>query len=297
MADANEYEKRRAAFGRKTFAERQRTHDEIAAANCEALAARVELGRDYLAHHPDGIAVPHDRAVAVVELVEETRAAREEAMALSDGRSADIDNGALQFPVLGHEFLVDGAVIALATQPLLLAPVVRYFGMMPILFNAFVTRAHQVELKENSPHRFHVDPEDTISFKLFVHLTDVDRDCGPLHALPADLTQKVLDAVDYRGVTMLDDTAVADLVGWDAVVDVTGPAGTVALADTTRCLHFGGRPRAAGKPVREMVVIQYLLPTSVIFVGEGADHPRRYLTQLEPSGDAARDALVGAVHT
>ena len=33
-----------------------------------------------------------------------------------------------------------------------------------------------------------------------MHLTDVDEDCGPLHALPADLTAKVLDAVDYRGI-------------------------------------------------------------------------------------------------
>ncbi|HVM55340.1 MAG TPA: hypothetical protein VM262_19300 [Acidimicrobiales bacterium] len=297
MAETTDYEARRSAFGRKSFAERQQTHDEIAAAKREAMAARVELGRTYLAQHGNGITVPHDRAVAVVELVEETRAARDEAVALLDGRTAGIDNGALQFPVLGHEFAADGPVIGLATQPLLLAPVVRYFGMMPILFNAFVTRAHQEELKENSPHRFHLDPEDTISFKLFVHLTDVDEDCGPFHALPADRTQTVLDAVDYRGVTMLDDAAVADLVGWDAVVAVTGPAGTVALADTTRCLHFGGRPRAAGKPVREMVVIQYLLPTSVILVGEHADSPRRFMSQLEPTGDDAWDALLGATHT
>jgi hypothetical protein len=43
-------------------------------------------------------------------------------------------------------------------------------------------------------------------------------------------------------------------VGWDSVVQVTGPPGAVALADTTRCLHFGGRPRAEGKPVRDMLV-------------------------------------------
>jgi hypothetical protein len=297
VAEVTEYEQRRAAFGSKTFAERQRTHDDIATAKRAATAARADLAGDYLERHPAGVEVPHERAVAVVELVEETRAAREEALALSAGRSTDLDNGALQFPVLGSEFAADGPVLALATEPLLFAPVVRYFGMIPILFNAFVTRAHQVELKERSPHRFHLDPEDTISFKLFIHLTNVDADCGPLHALPADLTQQVLDAVDYRGVTMLDDDTVAGLVGWDAVVAVTGPAGTVGLADTTRCLHFGGRPRAAGKPVREMVVIQYLLPTSVLLAGEDAHDPRRFMPQLEPTGDPTWDALLGAVHT
>jgi hypothetical protein len=89
---------------------------------------------------------------------------------------------------------------------------------------------------------------------VFLHLTDVDEGCGPLHALPASLSATVLEAVDYRGVTYVDDERIAALVGWDSVVQVTGPPGTVALAYTTRCLHFGGRPRAEGKPVRDMLV-------------------------------------------
>ena len=87
--------------------------------------------------------------------------------------------------MLAHHFPADGAAIALGTAPLVLAPVVRYLGMMPILFNMFVTRAHTNELLPDTAHRFHLDPEDTRSFKVFVHLTDVDEDFGPFHALPA----------------------------------------------------------------------------------------------------------------
>ena len=76
-------------------------------------------------------------------------------------------------------------------------------------------------------------------------------------------------------------------------MQVLGPAGTVALADTTRCLHFGGRPRAAGKPVREMIVYQYLLPTSSLLNPDGDEPPRRFLPQLEATGDDERDALLG----
>lgn len=293
MTGDGDYRARRAAFGTKSFGERQQSHHEIAARKADALAARADLGRAYVERHGNGIVVPNDRGVGVVDLVDETAAAREEALALAAGRTARINNGALEFPVLGHEFAAGGPVIALATQPLLLAPVVAYFGMMPILFNAFVTRANQIEMQANSAHNFHLDPEDTVSFKLFVHLTDVDADCGPLHVLPADLTQKVLDAVDYRGVTMLDDAQVAEVVGRDEIVAVTGPAGTVALADTTRCLHFGGRPRAAGKPVREMIVVHYLLPTSVLFA-EHNENPRRFMTQLDPTGAPEWDALLGA---
>jgi hypothetical protein len=154
----------------------------------------------------------------------------------------------------------------------------------------FVTRAHTNELLPYTAHRFHLDPEDTHSFKVFLHLTDVDEGCGPLHALPASLSATVLEAVDYRGVTYVDDERIAALVGWDSVVQVTGPPGTVALADTTRCLHFGGRPRAEGKPVRDMLVYQYLLPTSTLLEDE---HARHFFPQLPFTGDDTWDALTG----
>jgi hypothetical protein len=237
--------------------------------------------------------VPFERAVARVELVAETAAARAEAIRLNGGRETGVNNVALEFPVLGHKFAADGPVIALGTEPLLLAPVVRYFGMVPILFNVFVTRAHQHEVIAHSPHQFHVDPEDTISFKLFVHLTDVDAECGPFHALPASLSRQVFDDVDYRGVASVEDARVDELVGFDKVFQLLGPAGTVGMADTTRCLHFGARPRAEGKPLREMIVYHYLLPTSITFGDDGVS-PRHFLKQLEPTGEPVWDALLGA---
>jgi hypothetical protein len=280
-----------------TIADRVATHDELAAARAEAIDARRELARSYLAANRPTITVEQDRAVALASLIDETRDARDEASALAAGRKASVDNRALEFPVLGHEFAADGPVVRFGTDPLVLAPVVEYCGMVPILFNLFVTRAHQQELVVDSAHRFHIDPEDVRSFKVFVHLTDVDEDCGPFHALPAALSTKVMDEVAYAGISYLDDDRVAELVGWDNVVQAIGPAGTVAFADTTRCLHFGGRPRAEGKPVREMVVYQYLLPTSILFTGDKAHAARDFLHQLEPSGDDVWDALIGATHT
>jgi len=178
-----------------------------------------------------------------------------------------------------------------------LVPIIRYCGMLPVLFNFFVTRAYQDAIKEQSAHHFHLDPEDTISFKVFVQLTDVDDACGPFHALPAKLTRDVLEAVGYSGITFLTDERIEALVGWDSVVKLTGPAGTVGLVDTTRCLHFGGRPRKPGKPVRDQLVFQYLLPTSLLFPVDGdAKHPR-FLPQFDATGDAHWDALIGARFT
>ena len=285
------------AYRTASWSHRIAMHNAIARHKSATIAARRELGRRYLAHHVGGIVVPFERAALAVELEAETRAAREQATARAVGRASQHESASLQYPVLGHDFPADSDVVRLALSPLFLVPITRYCGMLPVLFNLFVTRAYQPELNRNSAHHFHMDPEDIISFKVFIHLTDVDGDCGPLHVLPAHLTEKVLKAVDYRGVGYIADERVDELVGLNNAIRFVGRAGTVALADTTRCLHFGGRPRAADKPVRDMLVYQYLLPTSLLFPIDGDAKNPRFLPQLEPTGNEMWDALIGATLT
>ena len=272
-------------------------HHRIAACKADVIAKRVELGHRYLDAYPGGIDVPYERGCGKVSLIEETRAARVEALAISRGHAGQHDNGSLKYIGLPPDFAANSEAIRLATSPLFLAPIVRYCGMLPVFFNFFVTRAYQETMKDESPHHFHLDPEDIISFKVFIQLTDVDDDCGPFHALPANLTRDVLRAVNYSGITFLTDERITELVGWDSVMKLSGPAGTVGLADTTRCLHFGGRPRKEGKPIRDQLVFQYLLPTSLLFPIDGDMKHPRFLPQLEPNGDEHWDALIGARFT
>ena len=287
---------RTGAFRKASWTERQAMHEAIAAHKAVAMDARRELGRRYLDEHDGACAIPPG-AVTFLDLATETAGARKEAIALAYGHAAQASNGALEFPVLAQDFAADSEGVRFGTSPLILAPIVRYFGMMPVLFNMFVTRAATTELLENSAHLFHLDPEDVISLKVFVHLTDVDDDCGPFHCLPADRSQQILAAVGYRGIHRLTDQEVGRMVGWDSVVKVVGPAGTVAFADTTRCLHFGGRPRAPGKPLRDMLVYQYLLPTSLLFpIDDDGKHPR-FFPQLAPTDDPTWNALIGATLT
>jgi hypothetical protein len=291
------HDQRTHAFRNATWPEREAMHKAIAAHKSDAIAKRKELGRRLLEAHPDSIVLPFDRAAMQVSLAEETRAAREEALPFTKDKASKLDRGSLAYLALAHDFAADSAVIRLASSPLFIAPIARYCGMLPVLFNLFVTRAHQAQHDSNSAHNFHLDPEDVISFKVFIHLTEVDEDCGPFHALPAEYTRKVLHDVGYQGIRFITDEKVKELVGWDKVFRLIGPPGTVGLADTTRCLHFGGRPRKEGKPIRDMLVFQYLLPTSLLFPIDGdAKHPR-FLPQLEPTGDPHWDALIGATLT
>ena len=177
----------------------------------------------------------------------------------------------------------------------MLGPVIRYLGLLPILFNIFVTRAGAAEFLDGSTHQFHLDPEDATTVKVFIHLSDVDPDCGPFHALPADLSARTLEATGY-GRGRLADEAVAAVVGPGAAVPSLGPAGFATWCDTTRCLHFGGRPRAGGKPPRDMLLLHYLSPTSNWYPlpGEAAEPPNR-MSRLQPkAGDDAWNAFIGA---
>lgn len=288
---------RRAAFLAADWRERQAIHRAVARRKAQALEARRTLGRRYLERHPEGPTVPWDSGVLRLDLAEATRDAREEALALAAGREAQATNRSLEFTVLGRDFPAESAAAQLATSPLLLVPMVRYFGMLPVLFNVFVARAHTSEFIPSSSHMFHIDPEDVVSHKAFIHLTDVDADAGPLHVLPADRTGRVLEAVGYRGIDRVSDDTVARLAGPDAVLRFTGPPGTVTLADSSRCLHFGGRPRRPDKPMRYTLVFQYLLPTSFLFPIDGDCLPPRHLPNLLPRGDEHWDALIGARHT
>jgi hypothetical protein len=290
-------EERMRVYRHATWPEREAMHDAIAAYKANAIAKRTELGKRYLASYSSDVDVPYERAVTTLDMIDATRTVRDEAIAVAKGRASQHDSGSLQYPALAHDFAADSEAIRFATSPRVLAPIVRYCGMLPVLFNFFVARAYQDTLNAESAHHFHMDPEDTISFKVFVQLTDVDDDCGPFHALPANLTRDVLRAVGYSGITFLTDERIEALVGWDSIAKLTGPAGTVGFVDTTRCLHFGGRPRKAGKPVRDQLVFQYLLPTSLLFPIDGdAKHPR-FLPQLDPTGDEHWDALIGARFT
>ena len=293
---------RRDAFVAANWSERMAIHERVAARKADAMEARRELGRQYLEQHSESsavplAAVPWETAHARLDLPAETLAVREEATRLTEGRAAQANNRALEFPVLGKDFPPDAEGVRLATSPLILVPLVRYFGMLPVFFNMFVTRAHTTEFLANSAHMFHLDPEDVVSHKAFIHMTDVDDDSGPLHVLNADATQKVLNAVNYRAIDRVSDAQVDDLVGWRAVNKFCGPAGTLVLADSTRCLHFGGRPRQPGKPVRYMLVFQYLLPTSYLFPLDGDFDDPRHLPNLTPTGDDHWDALIGARFT
>jgi hypothetical protein len=274
-------------------ATRVRFHHAVREEKRDAIAERERLGARF--EGADTInKIAGIGAIDISQTPEYAAAARECRAVLDDTAShMGLSKGSLDFIANGKShFGMESACVALATSPMLLAPVTRYFGMLPVLFAVGLNRAQADSMMEGSSHYFHLDPEDVTQVKAFVRLGEVESDRA-FHALPANYTDQVIAALPKYGVGRVPDATVDKVVGMDKTFCAAGPGGHVVFCDTTRCLHFGGRP---GRLVRDTLVFHYALPTSTWFPrpNEQSGEPRRnLLPRLKPTGDEVWDALIG----
>jgi hypothetical protein len=276
-------------------------HFHVQSLKRDAIQQRIALGQEYLRRHADrdpGEIVTRDRAFASLDLshLPVMQATIAEARSMIEVRKGTPvwSKESLDYLTPGTDYTDDSAAVALATSPELLCPIIRYFGMLPILFSLFVTRANAKELLRDSSHMFHTDPDDITQIKAFVHLSDIDAECGPFQALPAQLSEEVNRALGFpRG--RVTDEEVEALVGRNRTLTSIGPAGTVSICDTTRCFHFGGRPPKPGKPIRDLLFIRYLLPTCTVYPQfEGDGVPPSEVNLHRRADDPMWNALIGA---
>ncbi len=277
-------------------------HAHMLAAKQDVLGQRAALGEAYLKDHVDqdpGDLIARDVAIATSDqaalpLVRAT--IREARGRIAEGLKHPVfAKGSLEYIAFGDAFGEDSAAVQWAWSPEVLCPVIRYFGMLPVLADIVITRATATELLTETSHMYHADPDDITQMKVFLHLTDVVAEGGPFHALPANLSAVVGESLAYpRGRIMDED--VEKVVGRGRTVASVGPPGTVTFCDTTRCYHFGGRPGRAGGPIRELLIARFILPTSTLFPQfEGDGQADRMMSLLQPKpGDATWNAFIGS---
>ncbi|UUY05663.1 hypothetical protein LRS13_09130 [Svornostia abyssi] len=152
------------------------------------------------------------------------------------------------------------------------APVSAYLGVIPILTYVDVWHSEHVAKAPFSSQLWHLDGADVRQIKVFVHCSDVGATSGPLTVVGAAASAALTRDVGYTFATSSrvdDDTVQRLLPAGTAAEPLTGPRGTAAFVDTSRCLHFGSRVEA-GAPPRTVVVFQYLTP-----FGFGFEHDHR----------------------
>lgn len=147
--------------------------------------------------------------------------------------------------VKGEEFLAHPEVLRfMISRPVLdLASI--YLETVPVLSAASLWWTPPNQSTRQS-QLFHRDGEDTRQLKFFFNVSDVTSQAGPLTFLAADVSDKIRRKIGYN-TGRLTDEAIDEAGGAGNYITLTGPRGSGAALDTSRCLHYGSRGNAVGR--------------------------------------------------
>jgi len=147
-----------------------------------------------------------------------------------------------------EDLLAVPGLLEFFNHPLILATAARFLGCRPTLDNMGGWWSIAGRGQSKGTQWFHRDWDNIRAFKVFLYLTDVDGEAGPFQFVPRSNRDERLVVI-----TRIADSEVEAAYGPGAAVSMSGPAGTVFMADTFG-IHKGLLPR--GRP-RLMVTAQY----------------------------------------
>jgi hypothetical protein len=190
---------------------------------------------------------------------------------------------------MAKEFLPDSATdlespyMQFALSQEVVAPIAAYLGFVPILTQVDLWYSVHGSDAPRLSQLWHLDHADTTQVKVWIHLSDVGRESGPLTALDAATSETLADRIDYdldKGYRVPDEQVDA-VAGDDGMVRFEGPASIVDFVDTSRCFHFGSRVEAGATP-RRLFFAQYLTPYAFKFRDHRNEAPFRHLASQAP---------------
>lgn len=134
----------------------------------------------------------------------------------------------------------------------------RYLGSVPLLAGVGLcwSPPNQSEL---SSQLYHYDPQDRSQLKLLLHVLDTGEANGPFTFLPASVSAQVEKRLGSI-VKRVADEAVFGVVERSHEQRLTGPAGSGAFVDVSRCLHYGSRGNRLERLVLSVQFIRFDAP-------------------------------------
>ena len=163
-----------------------------------------------------------------------------------------------------EDLCVNPALVDFALSDPLFSIVTNYLGVIPSLNRVdLIYSVSRPSPEEHiSSQLFHQDHEGLRQAKVFLNIFDVGEQHGPFTLIPASRSEPLLVAIRQQRREVgapheghYRDDEVGAHGGLAAAVRLTGPAGTAAVVDTSRCLHAGSRVRTGH--VRLCLYIQY----------------------------------------
>lgn len=175
-----------------------------------------------------------------------------------------------------HELVPTSPFLRFALDPALLATISRYLGGIPVLYRVSLMHSRHVSgAGYESSQLYHCDWDAVSQIKVFVHVNEIGEQAGPLIVVDAEESGKLRKQLGYvyrsrkpgrakQTGPRLTDLEVEGNVDRRFIQPILGPSGTVALVDTSRCLHMGSRVQP-GLPPRLVVLFWYLKPSAFRF--------------------------------
>ena len=151
------------------------------------------------------------------------------------------------------------ALVNLALSDELLSGVASYLGEPPILtyLSCWHTRAHTAS--PSTSELYHLDHEAEKQVKVFIYLSEVSEENGPLTLVNAEHTDTLCKRIKYekhsRENHHMPDEIVRQHIKPEIETVLNASFGDVVFVDTSRCLHFGGRVK---KGTRRVIVMQFM---------------------------------------
>jgi hypothetical protein len=285
------------AFRVSTDEVRQQYRRERAVEMPERLEPRVALAPELA--QKAAVNIPREDGYVVVPAgrfeMSAVLAASHDMLATADVAAKQADAHKAFLISLGEQrdWSLESPIVQLGLRREIVAAATAYLGMVPILQYANFMYSSYTGDELLKSQLYHCDSDEAEQMKVFVLCDEVTPATGPLTFLPARQSQVVRDRTGYRYKNRLTDQEVSDaLGGLNSEVALTGPAGTTAFIDTSRCLHYGSRFRDPGAQ-RLVVMLQYVTPLAFLYTDDHRSTARfRHL--LPPDSDELTSLILGA---
>jgi len=193
------------------------------------------------------------------------------------------------------EITLDSPLLRFGLRLDIVAIAARYLGVVPILQYANVMYSSHVAAEPAKSQLYHCDSDEAEQVKVFVLCEEVTAVTGPLTFVPASQSQVVRDKTAYKYKTRLTDQAVHTAFGPGLKeTALTGPPGTTAFIDTSRCLHYGSR--FGDTSARRLVVmLQYITPMAFTLPENNFRDGAKFRRLALPEHDEITSMVLGAV--
>ena len=141
----------------------------------------------------------------------------------------------------------------------LLDVVESYLGKYYTLNGAYFLHSKNKSFELGRSQELHLDGDALKQLKIFVHLSDVDLNSGPLHVLPKTYSKSLFSSLQKKGIVKKRSSKISDnkldTQVLNEVFPLVGSRGTINIVDTSNCYHFGSRP---GQSDRLILLFQFM---------------------------------------